>query len=1076
MSEDSLVAAAGSNGTVVVWNARTALLGLETDKGDSSHGKSKEGSFNAKVDFFQQRFRVGAGERADLHSSSSATALSAGIGQPEAVLAQHTRAVNRLAWHPTGMRPGILLTASQDGTVKLWDRRASQASTSSMRQQQQQQTRPLRPHRSWGFFGPRQPVPFSSNVPGVYGRPSTGGLSGGGSAVVRSWHCAATFRPQSDAVRDIKWSPHLEHVFAAVTDSGCLFVYDVRVPVRPYLRAAVHSGEATTVDWHPKWRYTLATGGGRDRSVKVWDLENSLNINRGSDEQGSENSRLNTLSKGSDQSNGSLDEPIATSRTHPGFPASVGASSSESLGSGASLGPGKRGGASSFRHHKAAGAFNLYTLSISAPVTRLKWRPPVVAVTRPVPASASGLAEAISAPGPNTSMAVGGDTCVTTTAGDAVSLNDGAATSEDRHDAMLAVSTAPVSGASAGGAGSLGLWSCLRPFMPLSVVEGHREGAVADFCWLDTPPPTAVPQQGSGDMAIGEDGADATSKAAVAVVEHLSPKLLNVTSHKHSRGFEGASIPSGANKKDQTDRLSRPRHEVIRPSPSTDIAVALASPPLTDYKKADQNGDGDRIDLSTTTGTWQHVLSVGRDGQCLLQSFARGDRPIVNVPPSTFAIANLSPFQPGYGSLQIMSVHQDVPSGEANDFNLTGLRRDSVTARAPGVFREVPPAGLTSNESAKSLCAPRAFVERVPPKDPELVFSVTDQGELDETGMPVPSQTKTVTVAQEVVHMSRFAEMYCLRCTPDLPTKASLCRHNAMVAENFLCASHAHMWTILSSLLDGAGTEDLGDPAGALSQSTPWNAMASLVLPTVRSLLLERADAGDVQTCVAICEVMQVISAPSATGTHISQARDKTASSSGRTVGRGAPGGATVEAHIRIPGLDLNVVREWYLAYIEILQQMCLFSHATAVIRSCNDPFIGALNQQSTTIHESCPSCRKPLQGVTTIDGDNGNEQRVLTIQRACKSCRKRVGLCFLCHQPVKGMFVWCPGCGHGGHLDHAIEWFSGEGSANGPQEYCPTGCGHKCNMLQHINSFPRTNSLNRNMPKLALCHPISNQ
>ena len=32
--------------------------------------------------------------------------------------------------------------------------------------------------------------------------------------------------------------------------------------------------------------------------------------------------------------------------------------------------------------------------------------------------------------------------------------------------------------------------------------------------------------------------------------------------------------------------------------------------------------------------------------------------------------------------------------------------------------------------------------------------------------------------------------------------------------------------------------------------------------------------------------------------------------------------------------------------------------------------------------------------------------------RRICKSCRRRVGLCFICHEPVKGVYVWCPGCG----------------------------------------------------------------
>jgi Zinc-ribbon, C4HC2 type len=78
--------------------------------------------------------------------------------------------------------------------------------------------------------------------------------------------------------------------------------------------------------------------------------------------------------------------------------------------------------------------------------------------------------------------------------------------------------------------------------------------------------------------------------------------------------------------------------------------------------------------------------------------------------------------------------------------------------------------------------------------------------------------------------------------------------------------------------------------------------------------------------------------------------------------------------------------------------------------------------------------------------------------RRACHSCRRRVGMCFLCHEPVTGVFVWCPGCGHGGHLDHALEWFGG--SIGSPvREVCPTGCGHKCNLKRQLNSFPRTES-----------------
>jgi WD repeat-containing protein 24 len=97
--------------------------------------------------------------------------------------------------------------------------------------------------------------------------------------------------------------------------------------------------------------------------------------------------------------------------------------------------------------HKGAPNYILHLLSISAAVTRIRWRPPAY------------------------------DTHV------GHSSNTITDTEEDLHSTMIAVATAPVKGAVAGGKGMLTLWSYRRPFMPLSVVEGHSEGAVTDFCW-----------------------------------------------------------------------------------------------------------------------------------------------------------------------------------------------------------------------------------------------------------------------------------------------------------------------------------------------------------------------------------------------------------------------------------------------------------------------------------------------------------------------------------------------------------------------------------------------------------------
>ena len=140
-----------------------------------------------------------------------------------------------------------------------------------------------------------------------------------------------------------------------------------------------------------------------------------------------------------------------------------------------------------------------------------------------------------------------------------------------------------------------------------------------------------------------------------------------------------------------------------------------------------------------------------------------------------------------------------------------------------------------------------------------------------------------------------------------------MCLHNGNVAEQLSCGSLARMWRAIASMLSGAGLDELPHQ-GVPNQAA--NVMQFVLLPTIKSVLEERAEAGDVQTCVAICEVLQVI--------HSDQ-------------------------QVRIPGLDLIRIREWYLAYIDLLHQMCLFSSAAFLIRSCNDPYIGALSQQSTT-------------------------------------------------------------------------------------------------------------------------------
>ncbi|KAL7519039.1 hypothetical protein ACHAWX_004612 [Stephanocyclus meneghinianus] len=578
--------------------------------------------------------------------------------------------------------------------------------------------------------------------------------------------------------------------------------------------------------------------------LKVWDIENSLNIykqdesvpivsNSGSYLSDYTSESMTNLSNTSSDNIAKAEEVDAGSSCR-NAPNQL---TSSTIGS---VSPLKRNvsGLALSRHHKLY--LPVHTLFISSPITSIRWRP--------MGASSSGLGGSI-----------------------------------------IAVATSPISGANAGGNGAVGLWTCNRPFVPLSIVEGHEEGAVTSFVFVS------------------------------------NTSLNASTISTHNRSYTEPNSFSPVSKTSPTMGVGSPLQHHNKRIP---------------YEKADRatSAENERMQISHESTLQSTILSVGRDGQCLWQDFSLGEQPILQVPKSTFALANLSPFQPGFGSLQIMAVHQN-------------------------------PSTSSTNAS--------------------LVFSVTDQG--DEEDLTSSSQPEFVDVSPELTHLSRFSEHYETSTGRRFATKGDVCRHNASVASGLNRKALANMWTTLAIILEGSHS---GIPMSSASKP-PQSALPFLLLNTLQNLLLQRADAGDVQTCVILCEVMDVILPPMEAGG---------------------------VAKSSLPSVGIEIIREWYFSYIDLLQQMCLFTQAASLIRNCNDPVIGALNQQSTTINEACPHCSKPLMGGTAMEDQSGVSRHHM-YQRVCRNCRGRIGLCFLCHQPVKGIFVWCPGCGHGGHLDHALEW-----------------------------------------------------
>jgi hypothetical protein len=157
------------------------------------------------------------------YSSHIATAATNGkviiydLGRPGIEvcrLHEHSRQVHRVAFNP--FQGYLLLSASQDGTVKLWD---------------------LRDARS----------------------------------EVSKWHSKRKYNGQSDGIRDVKWSPRDAVEFAFGTDGGMVQMWDYRNNKAAKLRINAHERHCRSIDWHPDGKHLLSAG--QDRMVKIWDFE-----------------------------------------------------------------------------------------------------------------------------------------------------------------------------------------------------------------------------------------------------------------------------------------------------------------------------------------------------------------------------------------------------------------------------------------------------------------------------------------------------------------------------------------------------------------------------------------------------------------------------------------------------------------------------------------------------------------------------------------------------------------------------------------------------------------------------------
>ncbi|KAJ2083543.1 SEA (Seh1-associated) complex subunit [Coemansia sp. RSA 988] len=123
-----------------------------------------------------------------------------------------------------------------------------------------------------------------------------------------------------------------------------------------------------------------------------------------------------------------------------------------------------------------------------------------------------------------------------------------------------------------------------------------------------------------------------------------------------------------------------------------------------------------------------------------------------------------------------------------------------------------------------------------------------------------------------------------------------------------------------------------------------------------------------------------------------------------------------------------SATKGWICDYIDQLDQHQEYSVATDIILSSPFPDIQGHLAGYQVVVLSCTNCNSKIEP----DPDTG--------YTLCSECDTVARSCTICEMPVKGRFIWCKGCGHGGHAEHMNEWFDIM-----HQNVCPAGCGHCC-------------------------------
>ncbi|KAH9088883.1 hypothetical protein Ae201684P_013096 [Aphanomyces euteiches] len=527
----------------------------------------------------------------------------------------------------------------------------------------------------------------------------------------------------------------------------------------------------------------------------------------------------------------------------------------------------------------------------------------------------------------------------------------------------------------------INLWDTQRPFVPLACMHGHAD-IVSDFQWIDTP--RVQLSTNPSDSTSDVEGCDywqhviACSKDKTLTLHSLADSVKphqSMHTVALTMNTEGQIVSSH----DAIDRscssLNIHQHEHAS-NPLFSVASTTVAMQRNARKVKSAANLVQMPRMSSFKAPTRKNTSSG-SLPSVQASFASNE-------PVHHNTTLDSPIPPPQGMVSVASFKNSVSYQEFRDVLdgksvLSLLANDRITPQIFGfdeqVFRFLARSYVLYDESFQQMCTQNA-----------KVASVAGCSHLSKTWMILQLLYEKRTTAYHKDATLMDSENTDTQWFNQHPSSTQTSKLLAQLDEvNPMHGVDAYPYDEV---------KDTSTEALQAQQASAQSVDISRVQDTLLKELLDYyCEAGDVQSCATIAAAMNTVT-----------------------------------------NIELIMGKGWlqqvYMHYIDLLHQLQLYSIANYLVKNCPDLGIRQMNMKATTIYTSCSKCGK------TIDPLPPKVAKVCQ-KSLCTQCFN-ITYCSICQLPASGLFVWCPVCSHGGHLQHMQDWFA-------TQQVCPTGCSHVC-------------------------------